>query len=99
MIKIILILILFIIQIQAEYTINQFNELCSTKHPDQFGEYFINLKMNIKNHVQQIIDLDQMKIIQNVLFVQQEHIQRIKEVDVYHVEKGNIQNMKNQHIV
>ena len=48
MIKIILILITFIFQIQAEYSINQFNELCSTKHPDQFEEKFNQFKNEYK---------------------------------------------------
>ena len=46
--KIILILTLLIIQIHAEYTINQFNELCSTKHPDQFAEKLNQFKNEYK---------------------------------------------------
>ena len=47
-IKIILILTLFIYQINTEYTINQFNELCSTKHSDQFEEKNYQFKNEYK---------------------------------------------------
>ena len=44
----IIILLFFLIQINAEFTINQFNELCSTKHPDEFAKQLIEFKNNYK---------------------------------------------------
>ena len=51
MIKIIFFLSFIIFEINAEVTTKQFNELCSTHHPDKYSELFYQFNQTFKEYL------------------------------------------------